>query len=76
VHETRETVAEYTDGSKGIKVTLELIVIDKPTWTALGRKNFVGDDPPLVSFGSKSDVVEKPEREEIIAWYRGLAGME
>jgi hypothetical protein len=76
VHETRETVAEYTDGSKGIRVTLELIVIDKPTWTALGRKNFVGDDPPLVSFGSKSDVVEKPEREEIIAWYRGLVGME
>ena len=30
VNETRETVAEYTDGSKGIKVTLEVHVDDVP----------------------------------------------
>ncbi len=75
VHEIRETVTKYTDGNDGIKVTLELTVIDKPTWTVVGRKTFVGDDPPLVAFGSSGDVIERPEREEVIAYYRGLAGM-
>jgi hypothetical protein len=75
VHEVRETVTKYTDGNDGIKVTLELTVIDKPTWTVLGRKTFVGDDPPLVAFGSSGDVVKRPDREEVIAYYRGLAGM-
>jgi hypothetical protein len=76
VNETRETVAEYTDGSKGIKVTLELTVIDKPTWTVLDRKTFVGDDPPLVAFGSSGDVVKQPERDEVKAYYKSLVGME
>ncbi len=76
VKETRETVAEYTDGSKGIKVTLELTVIDKPTWTVLGRKTLVGDDPPLVAVGPSGDVVEMPDRDEVKAYYKSLVGME
>jgi hypothetical protein len=76
VKEIRETVSEYTDGSKGIKVTLELTVIDKPTWTVLDRKTFVGDDPPLVTVGSSGDVVKRPERDEVKAYYKGLVGIE
>ena len=75
VKETRETVSTYTDGSKGIKVTVDLTVIDKPTWTVLGRKTLVGDDPPLVAVGG-GDVVEAPEREEVTAYYRSLMGSE
>jgi hypothetical protein len=76
VHTIRETVSTYTDGSKGIKVTLELTVIDKPTWTVMGRKTFVGSDPSLVALGSHSDVIgTPPDRQEVIAYYRGLVGM-
>lgn len=76
VHEIRDKVAKYTDGNDGIKLTLELTVIDKPTWTVMGRKTFVGEDPPLVSFGSNGDVVgTPPDRQEVIAFYRGLVGM-
>ena len=79
VHTIREEVATYTSGSKGIKLTLEVTVIDKPTWTVMGRKTFVGEDPPLVAVdhGADSDVVgTPPDRQEVIAYYRSLAGME
>ncbi len=68
-------MSKYTDGSEGIKVTLELTVIDKPTWTAMGRKTFVGKDPPLVSLGSKSDVIgTPPDRQEVITCLSGPGG--
>jgi hypothetical protein len=79
VHTIRDQVATYTSGSKGIKLTLELTVIHKPTWTVMGRKTLVGEDPPLVAadHGPDSDVVgTPPDRQEVIAYYRSLAGME
>jgi hypothetical protein len=79
VHTIRDEVATYLGGSKGIKLTLEVTVIDKPTWTVMGRKTFVGEDPPLVAVdrGPDSDVVgTPPDRQEVIAYYRSLASME
>jgi hypothetical protein len=75
VHEIRETVSEYTDGTKGIKLTLEVTVIDKDTWTVMGRKTFVGEDPPTLAFGD-DDVVGELDRDEVKAFYRSLAGMD
>jgi hypothetical protein len=42
----------------------------------LDRKTFVGEDPPLVAFGSSGDVVKQPERDEVKAYYKSLVGME
>jgi hypothetical protein len=78
VDTTRDEVTTYTGGSKGIKLTINVTVIDKPSWTVMGRKTFVGEDPPLVAVdrGPDSDVVgTPPDRQEVIAYYRGLAGM-
>ena len=79
VHTIRDKVGEYTDATNAIKLTLELTVIDKPTWTVVGRKTFVGSEPPLIvsgSDGSTDNTGDPPDRQEVIAYYRGLAGMQ
>ena len=77
--EVRDQVATYTSGSKGIKVTYHITLLDKPTWTILGQKTFLGSDPPLVTVGSKgpdSDVTgAPPATDELNAYYHGLIGV-
>jgi hypothetical protein len=75
VHEIRTPLFKYTNGNQAIRVTQEVTVIDKATWKLMGRKTFVGKDPPGVSVGSNGDVLGTPDRQEVIGYYRSLAGM-
>jgi hypothetical protein len=78
LREERDQVATYSSGSKGIKVPYHLVVLDKPTWTVVGEKTFVGSDPPLVTVGHKgpdSDVVGTPPSPDALNdYYHELIG--
>jgi hypothetical protein len=76
LREVRDQVATYLGGAKGIKVTYHITVLDKPTWTVVGQKTFVGSEPPIVTVGHKgpdSDVIgTPPSTDELNEFYHSL----
>jgi hypothetical protein len=68
----RQVVGTFTNGSKAVKLTYHLTVIDKKTWTVLGRATYPGDDPPVVAFGKKdpdTDITGDPPKAEVLTAY-------
>jgi hypothetical protein len=76
LREEREVVSTYHDGTKGVRVTWHVTVIDRASWTALGRRAFVGAAPPFIGRSKRNeDVVgTEPSISDVSEYCRALTG--